>query len=62
QPSHILSSHLPAANGTSLERFLEVLESVPDAEPAVAPNDEEFAQMVAAITEMQPQQPPVAAT
>lgn len=62
QPSRILSSHLPAANGTSLERFLEVLQSVPDAEPAVAPNDEEFAQMVAALTEMQPQQPPVAAT
>ena len=36
QPTRILSSHLPAANGTSLERFLEVLESVPDAEPAVS--------------------------
>jgi glyoxylase-like metal-dependent hydrolase (beta-lactamase superfamily II) len=62
QPSRILSSHLPAANGSSLERFLEVLQSVPDAEPAVAPNDEQFAQMVAALTEMQPQHPPVAAT
>jgi flavorubredoxin len=62
QPSTILSSHLPAASGTSLERFLEVIESVPDAEPAVAPNDEEFAMMVAALTEMEPQQPPVAAT
>jgi hypothetical protein len=32
---------------------------VPDAEPAVAPNDAEFAQMVAAMTEtdMQPRQP-----
>jgi glyoxylase-like metal-dependent hydrolase (beta-lactamase superfamily II) len=59
QPSQILSSHLPAADGTSLERFLEVLRSVPDAEPAVAPNDAEFAQMVAAMTEteIQPQQP-----
>lgn len=54
QPSNILSSHLPAASGTSLERFLKVLESVPDAEPAVAPNDEEFIQMVAAMTETQP--------
>lgn len=62
QPTRILSSHLPAANGTSLERFLQVLGSVPDAEPAVAPNDEEFAQMVAALTEMQPEQPPVAVT
>jgi glyoxylase-like metal-dependent hydrolase (beta-lactamase superfamily II) len=57
QPSRILSSHLPAADGTSLDRFLEVLASVPDAEPAVPPNDEEFAQMVAAMTEMQPLQP-----
>ena len=62
QPSRILSSHLPAANGTSLEPFLQVLGSVPDAEPAVAPNDEEFTQMVAALTEMQPEQPAVAAT
>lgn len=61
QPSQILSSHLPAANGTSLDRFLDVLASVPDAEPAVAPNDEEFAQMVAAMTE-QPPQPSLAAT
>ncbi len=49
QPTRILSSHLPAANGTSLERFLEVLESVPDAEPAVAPNNEEFSHMLAAM-------------
>ena len=49
QPTHIFSSHLPAASGTSLERFLGVLESVPDAEPAVAPNHEEFAQMLAAM-------------
>jgi hypothetical protein len=62
QPSRILSSHLPAANGTSLARFLQVLASVPDAEPAVAPNDEEFTQMVAAMTETQPQQPVAAAT
>lgn len=62
QPSRILSSHLPAANGTSLERFLQVLGSVPDAEPAVAPNDEEFTQMVAALTEMQPEQPAMAVT
>jgi hypothetical protein len=62
-PSQILSSHLPAASGTSLERFLEVLRSVPDAAPAVPPNDEEFAQMVAAMTEIEMSPPqPVAAT
>lgn len=49
EPTRILSSHLPAATGTSLERFLQVLESVPDAEPAVAPNQEEFGYMLAAM-------------
>jgi flavorubredoxin len=49
RPTQILSSHLPAANGTSLERFLEVLQSVPDAEPAIPPNQEQFAQMLAAM-------------
>lgn len=54
QPTRIFSSHLPAASGTSLERFLQVLESVPDAEPALAPNHEEFAQMLAAMVATQP--------
>ncbi|HEX6597313.1 MAG TPA: MBL fold metallo-hydrolase [Acidimicrobiales bacterium] len=49
QPTRIFSSHLPAARGTSLERFLEVLESVPDAAPAVAPNNEEFGYMLQAL-------------
>ena len=49
QPTRILSSHLPAASGTSLERFLQVLESVPDAEPALPPNQEEFMHMLAAM-------------
>jgi hypothetical protein len=49
QPTQIFSSHLPAASGTSLERFLQVLESVPDAEPAVAPNQEEFGHMLEAM-------------
>lgn len=50
QPSRILSSHLPAAKGTSLERFLEVMAAVPDAEPAVAPDQEQFAAMLTAMT------------
>ena len=49
QPTRIFSSHLPAASGTSLERFLEVLQSVPDAEPSVAPSHEEFALMLQAM-------------
>ena len=49
EPTHIFSSHLPAASGTSLDRFLEVVASVPDAEPAVAPNHEEFSHMLAAM-------------
>ena len=52
QPSRIFSSHLPAASGTSLERFLEVLETVPDAEPAHFPNQEEFSHMLAAMLAM----------
>jgi hypothetical protein len=62
QPTRIFSSHLPAASGTSLERLLQVLESVPDAEPAVAPNHEEFAMMLAAMMATQPEPQPAAAT
>ncbi|MDQ3642310.1 MAG: MBL fold metallo-hydrolase [Actinomycetota bacterium] len=50
QPTRIFSSHLPAASGTSLERFLQVLESVPDAAPAVPPSHEEFQHMLAAMS------------
>jgi hypothetical protein len=50
EPSHIFSSHLPAASGMSLDRFLGILEAVPDAEPFVGPNVEEFGHLVAALT------------
>ncbi len=50
QPTHIFSSHLPAASGVSLEQFLRVLEKVPDAEPFVGPDVEQFRHLVAAIT------------
>jgi hypothetical protein len=46
QPSRIFSSHLPAADGTSLEEFLEVLAAVPDAEPFMPPDAEQFTQMI----------------
>jgi glyoxylase-like metal-dependent hydrolase (beta-lactamase superfamily II) len=53
QPTRIFSSHLPAADGTSLEDFLSVLQRVPAADPFVPPNAEEFSQMIVALTEMQ---------
>lgn len=62
QPSRIFSSHLPAASGTSLGRFLQVLESVPDAQPAVAPNQAEFAHMLAAMLATEPDLQPAAAS
>ena len=55
QPRRIFSSHLPAADGTSLEEFLTVLERVPDAERFVPPDSEQFAQMIEAMNEMQRQ-------
>ena len=60
QPNHILSSHLPAASGTSIENFLQVLESVPDAEPAIAPSHEEFGFMLAAMMATPPGMQPAA--
>lgn len=62
QPSRIFSSHLPAAAGTSIERFLQVLESVPDAEPFTPPGHEEFAHMLAAMAAVEPTHRPGAAT
>jgi hypothetical protein len=53
QPTRIFSSHLPAASGTSLEEFLGVLQQVPDAEPFMPPDSEQFAQMIAAMAEIQ---------
>ena len=52
EPTSILSSHLPAAPGIPLERLLDVLASVPDAEPAPAPSNEEFQQLLAGLMAM----------
>lgn len=54
-PSMIFSSHLPAASGTSMEDFLRVLETVPDAEPFMPPSSEEFVHMIEAMTAEQQQ-------
>ncbi len=56
RPSRIFSSHLPAASGTSMEDFLKVLETVPDAEPFMPPNSEEFVQLIEAMAAEQHQQ------
>ena len=50
RPTLILSSHLPAVGGDFLERFLTLLDDLPDADPFVAPDDEAFQHMVATIT------------
>ena len=34
QPTRIFSSHLPAASGSSLDQFLQLLATVPEAEPS----------------------------
>lgn len=52
QPTSILSSHLPAANGDNMERFLQVLATLPDVQPFVAPDSEQFQHMVAAMAAM----------
>ncbi|MGH9177903.1 MAG: MBL fold metallo-hydrolase [Acidimicrobiales bacterium] len=54
EPTAIFSSHLPAAPGTSLDGFLDLLSSLPDAEPAVAPSNEEFGQLLAAMMATMP--------
>jgi len=50
EPTMILSSHLPAATGSSLERLLDALAEVPDASPFVGPDQAALEQMLAGIT------------
>ena len=50
EPTNIFSSHLPAASGSSMDHFLQVLQSVPDAEPFVPPSHEEFGHLLAAMS------------
>jgi hypothetical protein len=52
QPSTILSSHLPAAGGHCTDRFIELLGTLPDVEPFLAPDHEDFGHMVAALAAM----------
>lgn len=49
RPTRIFSSHLPAADGASLDRFLDVLATTPDATPIEAPSHAEFTAMLDAM-------------
>ena len=49
-PDHVLSSHLPAASGGTLDRLLRSLETVPAASPFVGPDQAALEQMLGAMT------------
>src|SRR5580698_10339406 len=50
EPTMILSSHLPAARGSSLERLLAALAAVPDAPAFVGPDQAALELMLAGVT------------
>jgi flavorubredoxin len=50
EPSMVLSSHLPAAQGSSLERLLGALAAVPDAPAFVGPDQAALEQMLAEMS------------
>ena len=50
EPTMVLSSHLPAAQGSSLERLLGALAAVPDAPAFVGPDQAALEQMLAGVT------------
>ena len=50
EPTMVLSSHLPAAPGESLDRLLGALESVPGAAPFVGPDQTALEAMLAEMT------------
>jgi len=50
EPSMILSSHLPAAPGGMIDRFLASVAAVPDAGPFVGPDQVALEQMLAQMT------------
>ena len=49
EPTMVLSSHLPAAQGSSMERLLSALAEVPDARPFVGPDQAALEQMLAGV-------------
>lgn len=50
EPTMVLSSHLPAAPGSSVERLLGALAAVPDAPAFVGPDQAALEQMLAGVT------------
>jgi hypothetical protein len=50
EPTMILSSHLPAARGSSMARLLDALAAVLDASPFVGPDQAALEQILAGIT------------
>jgi hypothetical protein len=48
-PSHVLSSHLPAASGTSLDRMLTSLDAARAASPFVGPDQAALEQLMASM-------------
>lgn len=50
EPTMVLSSHLPAAQGSSTERLLGALAAVPDAPAFIAPDQVALEQMLAGMT------------
>lgn len=50
EPTMVLSNHLPAAPGSSLERLLGALATVPDAPAFVGPDQEALEEMLAGVT------------
>ena len=51
EPTMVLSSHLPAARGSSLDRLLGALAEVPDAPAFVGPDQAALEQMLAGTTD-----------
>jgi hypothetical protein len=51
EPTMVLSSHLPAARGSSMERLLGALAAVPDAPAFVGPDQATLERMLAEATE-----------
>lgn len=54
EPSMILSSHLPAANGDMTDRLLASLAAAPSAQPFVGPDQIALEQMLKEMTEASP--------